>query len=75
MGATFQATAVLEDSDTFQKAAKMVLRFILSVISLILQDSSFNLVPPMLTHCSQTIAVKVTGDSLLQLLSLATVNL
>ena len=33
MGGTFQATAKFQDSDFFQKAVKMVFRFILSIIS------------------------------------------
>ena len=48
MGGTFQAAAGFQDSDFIQKATKIALRCILSVNShLSLQDSHFNLVPPM----------------------------
>ena len=48
---TFQATARFQDSNSFQKAIKMVLRCIFSVIPTF-QDSNFNFVPPM--YCDST---------------------
>ena len=46
LGGTFQATAGFEESDLFQKTAKMVLKCFWVWI-LTFQDSDFNLVPPM----------------------------
>ena len=51
IGGTFPTTAGFQDSDFFQKAIKMVLRYILSVI-FHLSEFNFNLVPPMACSCA-----------------------
>ena len=47
MGGTFQARAWFQDSDAFQKATKMELRCILSVIFSTFHDCNFNPALPM----------------------------
>ena len=47
MDGFFHATARFQDSGFFQKAITLLLRCILSVIYITLQDLNFNPVPPM----------------------------